>query len=363
MDTFLARAAAIQLVENALFLSVPDRITQFIRDLPVLPKEQVPLEDACPICLVPFLEILKDEDIARKEDTLRDEEKEAEGTETGVTKLDDCGHIFCRRDLAEWIRTRHINCPTCRSQFIPASILLSTPFGEDDGSSDGGEYLPPSEGEEDIDIDVDYSEPDFWHPDDMYESELESIPLVHEEFEEREAMMEDEGAWTVDYDPEYEDAAEVEIAEDMDPSEIDPAFDLGLATEQALEEAGNNECMEEQAYIDARGEILGAVEEGDWETHQPCRGDAVSESGAFSDSEQEELEVEWGLTDGESIASAYSEDDVRGLGGYSDWRLTVPATEVLLASSLAPVAVRVSNGDEYASDTVLPHTHDPQSLK
>lgn len=92
MDTFLARAAAAQLVHDAL--SVSDRVNQFTRDLPVLSKDQIPLEDNCPICLVPFLEILNTPQDSKPNSSSTSLEDDA-----GVTKLEGCGHIFCRREL------------------------------------------------------------------------------------------------------------------------------------------------------------------------------------------------------------------------------------------------------------------------
>jgi hypothetical protein len=51
-------------------------------------------------------------------------------------------------------------------------------FG-DDASSDGGEYIPPSEGDEDFDLEYDYAESDNWD----YEDDLEIS------FYAREAVM------------------------------------------------------------------------------------------------------------------------------------------------------------------------------
>ncbi|KAF9452506.1 hypothetical protein P691DRAFT_223682 [Macrolepiota fuliginosa MF-IS2] len=121
MDAYLARTAAVQLVHDALFHSVPDRVKQFIQNLPLLPKDQIPVEDNCPICLVPFIEILNDPD----ESTADGPEGENCG-EKGITRLEVCGHIFCRRDLAEWIRT-HVCTISLRSflfhppMFVPCS--------------------------------------------------------------------------------------------------------------------------------------------------------------------------------------------------------------------------------------------------
>jgi len=84
MDGFIPSAAALRLVQSVLQSSTDsEAVRTFIQDLPVLSKEQVSLEDNCPICLVPFLEILQ-----VKED---DEEN-------GITKIEGCGHLFCRKE-------------------------------------------------------------------------------------------------------------------------------------------------------------------------------------------------------------------------------------------------------------------------
>jgi hypothetical protein len=85
--------------------------------------------------------------------------------------------------------TQHGNCPTCRFQFMP----FDNGFG-DDASSDGGEYIPPSEGDEDFDLDYDYPDSDDWDYEEDFEVALYA----------REAMMqlvddEDDGN-TVDQD-------------------------------------------------------------------------------------------------------------------------------------------------------------------
>lgn len=55
--------------------------TLFIAGLPVLTRSDVDEEELCAICLVPFEEYFAD-------------------SEKGVTKLEGCGHIFCRQ---EWV--------------------------------------------------------------------------------------------------------------------------------------------------------------------------------------------------------------------------------------------------------------------
>jgi len=84
MDNFIPGAAALRLVQSALqFSTDSEAVRTFIQDLPVLSKEQVPLEDNCPICLLPFLEILQDK---------------GDDEENGITKIEGCGHFFCRRE-------------------------------------------------------------------------------------------------------------------------------------------------------------------------------------------------------------------------------------------------------------------------
>jgi len=84
MDSFVPSAAALRLVQGALLFSTDsEAVRTFIQDLPVLSKEQVPLEDNCPICLLPFLEILQDK---------------GDDEENGLTKIEGCGHLFCRRE-------------------------------------------------------------------------------------------------------------------------------------------------------------------------------------------------------------------------------------------------------------------------
>ncbi|OCH91846.1 hypothetical protein OBBRIDRAFT_791822 [Obba rivulosa] len=39
--------------------------------------------------------------------------------ELGVTRLDQtCGHLFCRKDIRNWMREGRSTCPTCRRPFL-----------------------------------------------------------------------------------------------------------------------------------------------------------------------------------------------------------------------------------------------------
>lgn len=80
-------------MDETVPLSVEDRIALMVHKLPTLDKAQVPHEDSCPICLVSFNTIL--------EGTSHDTEEvvsigEREVKLKGVTKLEGCGHLFCR---------------------------------------------------------------------------------------------------------------------------------------------------------------------------------------------------------------------------------------------------------------------------
>ncbi|KAG7097008.1 hypothetical protein E1B28_004402 [Marasmius oreades] len=105
--------------------------TIFINSLSLLESHQLSEGDFCPICLVPFQDILNEKPIS-------------EDSAIGVTQLESCGHIFCLKDLVEWIRGMHGNCPTCRHKFLD----IQPPSDSDDESSDGGEYIPGPDDEE-----------------------------------------------------------------------------------------------------------------------------------------------------------------------------------------------------------------------
>ncbi|PFH46168.1 hypothetical protein AMATHDRAFT_156087 [Amanita thiersii Skay4041] len=120
-------------------LSLQDRIQHALDALPLLSSDEITSlsDDSCPICLMPFAAIISETRSV---------------PEHGVTKLIGCGHVFCRKDLSEWIRGQHGSCPTCRHIFL--NIKPSSE--SDDESSDGGEYIPPEDPEdEDMYNDID----------------------------------------------------------------------------------------------------------------------------------------------------------------------------------------------------------------
>jgi len=114
---------------------VGDHINALVESLPVLASEDIlDIEDSCPICLMSFSSLVSDANIGE-----------------GVTKLVACNHIFCRKDLTRWILSLHGNCPTCRHKFLDVQL----PSESDDESSDGGEYIPDVDFDEDDDGFVD----------------------------------------------------------------------------------------------------------------------------------------------------------------------------------------------------------------
>ncbi|KAJ7638770.1 hypothetical protein FB45DRAFT_411429 [Roridomyces roridus] len=124
-------------------------ISVFVNSLPILSSNDLDVHDSCPICLLSFDSVLEDD-------------------QDGVTKL-PCAHIFCRKDILEWIRNLHGNCPTCRNSFLE----IHPPNSDDE--SDGGEYMPSEDdGTDDgfmtSDFDMDLDSDDIW-ADEMQTSE------------------------------------------------------------------------------------------------------------------------------------------------------------------------------------------------
>ncbi len=77
--------------ESLVPLTVEQRIRRAVEKLPTLSPDHVPLQDSCPICLMTFSSIV--DGSAQNEGSL------AESSHvqlSGVTKLEGCGHVFCR---------------------------------------------------------------------------------------------------------------------------------------------------------------------------------------------------------------------------------------------------------------------------
>ena len=68
----------------------------------------------CPICLNTLLSVLAEEETARALDSPAHPIEEC-----GIVKLrETCGHIFCRRDMLNWLRNGNGSCPTCRRPLL-----------------------------------------------------------------------------------------------------------------------------------------------------------------------------------------------------------------------------------------------------
>ncbi|OJA17022.1 hypothetical protein AZE42_00609 [Rhizopogon vesiculosus] len=186
-------------------LALFQRVKDALDDLPVLHAASVPKDESCAICLTPFDAILAGEVPQQGE------------TEDGVTKVVACGHLFCRKDLSEWIRNFHGSCPTCRHPFLDLK-----PYTESDAESSDGEYIPEDDEEEEDDFfGVDEFEDEFeveemevdlddiWGYDEADESDNESehpefdIDGFLEENQERPASDADDGVRAVA--PPYDD--------------------------------------------------------------------------------------------------------------------------------------------------------------
>jgi RING-type zinc-finger len=99
-------------------LTIQEQIRAIIDDLPTLPPNSYPLEDSCPICLLPFSLILAEQEpsgdgrnmvseVDHRQNSVLDhfsQSSELDHEYPGVTKLIGCGHVFCKKDLVEWIQ-------------------------------------------------------------------------------------------------------------------------------------------------------------------------------------------------------------------------------------------------------------------
>jgi len=148
-----------------------DLIDPIINSLPILTaNDLVNADDSCPICLVPFSSILSD-------------------PESGITKLDACNHIFCRKDLTQWIRSWHGSCPTCRQVFLD----IRPPSESDDESSDGGEYIPNEHDDDfdDFDDDAVIATDEFSDAAEFEVDEME--PVLRDEWDNENQDIDQDG--------------------------------------------------------------------------------------------------------------------------------------------------------------------------
>ncbi|KAJ8593297.1 hypothetical protein M405DRAFT_859064 [Rhizopogon salebrosus TDB-379] len=134
-------------------LALFHRVEDALDDLPILHASSVPKDESCAICLTTFDAILSG-----------DVSQEGE-TEDGVTKVVGCGHLFCRKDLSEWIRNFHGSCPTCRHPFLDIK-----PYTESDAESSDGDYIPEDDEEEEDDF---FGVDEFEHDIEVEEMEVD----------------------------------------------------------------------------------------------------------------------------------------------------------------------------------------------
>ncbi|KAF9247253.1 hypothetical protein BU15DRAFT_58118 [Melanogaster broomeanus] len=139
-------------------LALLARAQEAIDNLPVLEENVVPKDEFCAICLMPFASVLSGEHSCGDEKT--------NASDSGITKVAGCGHMFCRKDLVEWIRGCHGSCPTCRHPFLDIQ-----PLAESDAESSDEDYLPDEDDDEEDDF---LGEDDF---EDEFEVEEMEVDL------------------------------------------------------------------------------------------------------------------------------------------------------------------------------------------
>ncbi|KAI0824739.1 hypothetical protein BC628DRAFT_1495936 [Trametes gibbosa] len=194
-----------------LHLSIPERIELAISRLSILQAAEVSLEDACPICLSSFGSV-PDGNAAEDSDAATPDADEV----AVVTRLEGCGHVFCRPCMIEWIRSLHGSCPSCRKLFSS----LEPPTDQTDNESSDGDYVPgddedeededddiffDDEDDEDDDIDMDIDEP-FFMLGDVAPNELVVVGAW-----ESESDDEDMDNWGLSDGEGSESVSEVEI--------------------------------------------------------------------------------------------------------------------------------------------------------
>ncbi|THH31323.1 hypothetical protein EUX98_g2894 [Antrodiella citrinella] len=164
-------------------------IDQTILNLPTLRKNQVPVDDSCGICLQPFDAIVNG-----------DRQETGEGTMTlgsgeeirldGITRLEECGHMFCRTDLIEWIKGYHGTCPACRHQFL---VIPSAP--EDDMESVDDDYVPDPE---------DLAESDGFTDADDWDIEVEEDMILDSNHHSPILITDDDDDEVQEFEPDME---------------------------------------------------------------------------------------------------------------------------------------------------------------
>ncbi|EIN10913.1 hypothetical protein PUNSTDRAFT_142805 [Punctularia strigosozonata HHB-11173 SS5] len=154
-------------------LTLVEHIKDAVDNLPRLSPSEIDLADSCPICLVAFDSIVEDAGEASLF-----AHHSSEPAVTSVTKVEGCGHLFCTRDLKEWINGLHGTCPSCRHPFLEIHV-------PDDESSDGGEYIPGEPDAEDDDMELDVTEAEDETDEDGFDVDLIDEPEIYSDVENR----------------------------------------------------------------------------------------------------------------------------------------------------------------------------------
>ncbi|KIM22935.1 hypothetical protein M408DRAFT_332615 [Serendipita vermifera MAFF 305830] len=71
------------------------------------------LNERCSICYTPFGALIAEEEMMLAMDTPGASERSL-----GVTRLQRCGHYFCRKDISKWILEGNDLCPYCRAPYL-----------------------------------------------------------------------------------------------------------------------------------------------------------------------------------------------------------------------------------------------------
>jgi len=95
-----------------------ERLAAFLEGLPKLTEHDLAAlgegDSPCPVCLTPFQALLAEEETAHAMDSPAHPVEDL-----GVTRLvQTCGHMFCRKDIRNWMREGRKTCPTCRRPFM-----------------------------------------------------------------------------------------------------------------------------------------------------------------------------------------------------------------------------------------------------
>ncbi|KAK1224396.1 hypothetical protein PQX77_012692 [Marasmius sp. AFHP31] len=196
-------------------------ITNFINSLSLLKPHQLSEDDFCPICFIPFTDILNEQSTSKE-------------SIIGITRLESCGHIFCMKDLVEWIRGMHGNCPTCRHIFLD----IRPPSDSDDESSDGGEYMP---------------NPDEDDDESIYNYDIDTDPLTDADDQgsvDTDGMDLDEyNTWEGDMGP-LEDDLGNDTDGDSSAIHSEEAFGEVLQTDDGSISIHEDEVLEEGGVLD-----------------------------------------------------------------------------------------------------------------